>query len=49
MWMKAIAPMAALLFLAPFEARAQDAYAGKTLTLSTHTGPGGGYDTLIRL
>jgi tripartite-type tricarboxylate transporter receptor subunit TctC len=30
-------------------AQAQDFYAGKTLTLSTHTGPGGGYDTLIRL
>jgi len=30
-------------------AQAQDFYAGKTLTMSTHTGPGGGYDTLIRL
>jgi len=30
-------------------AQGQDFYAGKTLTLSTHTGPGGGYDTLIRL
>ena len=30
-------------------ALAQDFYAGKTITLSTHTGPGGGYDTLIRL
>lgn len=30
-------------------ARAQDFYAGKTITLSTHTGPGGGYDTLLRL
>ncbi|MDB5597196.1 MAG: tripartite tricarboxylate transporter family receptor [Hyphomicrobiales bacterium] len=28
---------------------AQDFYAGRTITLSTHTGPGGGYDTLIRL
>jgi tripartite-type tricarboxylate transporter receptor subunit TctC len=31
------------------DAQAQDFYAGKTLTMSTHTGPGGGYDTLIRL
>jgi tripartite-type tricarboxylate transporter receptor subunit TctC len=28
---------------------AQDFYAGRTITLSTHTGPGGGYDTLLRL
>ncbi|MDB5509894.1 MAG: efflux transporter protein [Hyphomicrobiales bacterium] len=28
---------------------AQDFYAGKTITMSTHTGPGGGYDTLLRL
>jgi len=30
-------------------AQAQDFYAGKTIAMSTHTGPGGGYDTLIRL
>lgn len=30
-------------------ASAQDFYAGKTITLSTHTGAGGGYDTLLRL
>ena len=34
---------------APQTAQAQDFYAGKTVTLSTHTGPGGGYDTLLRL
>lgn len=28
---------------------AQDFYAGKTITMSTHTGAGGGYDTLLRL
>ena len=42
------AAVAALLLLSS-AAQAQDFYAGKTLTLSTHTGPGGGYDTLIRL
>ncbi len=47
MWIRVLAPMVALLFFAPVQA--QDFYAGKTLTLSTHTGPGGGYDTLIRL
>ncbi len=30
-------------------AKADEFYAGKTLTMSTHTGPGGGYDTLLRL
>ena len=30
-------------------ARAQDFYAGKTVTFSTHVAPGGGYDTYIRL
>ena len=30
-------------------AQAQDFYAGRTISISTHTGPGGGYDTLIRL
>jgi tripartite-type tricarboxylate transporter receptor subunit TctC len=33
----------------PRAAWAQDFYAGKTITMSTHTGPGGGYDTLLRL
>lgn len=28
---------------------ASDFYAGKTITMSTHTAPGGGYDTLLRL
>ncbi len=48
--MNHLAPLAAVLSLglaAPV--LAQDAYAGKTITLSTHTGPGGGYDTLLRL
>ena len=30
-------------------ANAADFYAGKTITMSTHTGPGGGYDTYLRL
>lgn len=30
-------------------AAAADFYAGKTITMSTHTGPGGGYDTYLRL
>jgi tripartite-type tricarboxylate transporter receptor subunit TctC len=30
-------------------AHAEDFYAGKIITMSTHTGPGGGYDTLLRL
>jgi tripartite-type tricarboxylate transporter receptor subunit TctC len=30
-------------------AHAADFYAGKTITMSTHTGPGGGYDALLRL
>jgi tripartite-type tricarboxylate transporter receptor subunit TctC len=48
MLLRALAPMAALMLFAPC-ALAQDFYAGKTLSLSTHAGPGGGYDTLIRL
>ncbi len=28
---------------------AEDFYAGKTISISTHTGPGGGYDTYLRL
>lgn len=30
-------------------ASASDFYQGKTITMSTHTAPGGGYDTLLRL
>jgi hypothetical protein len=30
-------------------AAAEDFYAGKTISISTHTGPGGGYDTYLRL
>src|SRR5215467_15423018 len=30
-------------------ANAQDFYAGKTISMSTHTAPGGGYDTYLRL
>jgi len=30
-------------------AAAEDFYAGKTISMSTHTGPGGGYDTYLRL
>ena len=35
--------------LTPAKAAEKDFYAGKTITMSTHTGPGGGYDTLLRL
>jgi tripartite-type tricarboxylate transporter receptor subunit TctC len=42
--------IAALITLtSPCVASAQEFYAGKTITMSTHTGPGGGYDTLLRL
>ena len=37
------------LAVAGGQARAEDFYAGKTITFSTHTAPGGGYDTLLRL
>jgi tripartite-type tricarboxylate transporter receptor subunit TctC len=30
-------------------ANAEDFYAGKTISISTHTNPGGGYDTYLRL
>src|SRR5262249_45836253 len=30
-------------------ASAEDFYAGKTISMSTHTSPGGGYDTYLRL
>ena len=51
MRIRALAPMAALSLVAASVslAQAQDFYAGKTIAMSTHTGPGGGYDTLIRL
>jgi tripartite-type tricarboxylate transporter receptor subunit TctC len=45
--------MAALLVaaaaLVPASAKADDFYAGKTITMSTHTAAGGGYDTYLRL
>lgn len=47
-FMPSLAMVAGLASLSP-GALAQDFYAGKTITLSTHTGPGGGYDTLLRL
>jgi tripartite-type tricarboxylate transporter receptor subunit TctC len=31
------------------QALADDFYAGRTITMSTHTAPGGGYDTLLRM
>src|SRR5262249_59632705 len=40
--------MAALL-LAPAVVRADDFFAGKTITLSTHSEPGGGYESYLRL
>jgi tripartite-type tricarboxylate transporter receptor subunit TctC len=42
-----LAAFAACVFGVPVHA--EDFYAGKTITMSTHTGPGGGYDTLLRL
>ena len=43
--------MCAVLALAGGEGRADaaDFYAGKTITMSTHASPGGGYDTYLRL
>jgi tripartite-type tricarboxylate transporter receptor subunit TctC len=35
--------------LTPSPLLAEEFYAGKTITMSTHTGPGGGYDTYLRL
>src|SRR5215510_14541828 len=43
----ALALAAALLAQSPVVA--EDFYAGKTISISTHTGPGGGYDTNLRL
>jgi tripartite-type tricarboxylate transporter receptor subunit TctC len=34
---------------APHSPRADDFYAGKTITMMVHTTPGGGYDTYVRL
>ena len=48
-WMRPVFMAMALLGAGGAGAQTQDFFAGKTLTLSTHTGPGGGYDTLIRL
>ena len=39
----------ALLALMTTTTIANDFYKGKTITMSTHTAPGGGYDTLLRL
>src|SRR5689334_12356950 len=33
----------------PAPVAAEDFYTGKTISISTHTGPGGGYDTYLRL
>lgn len=41
--------MAAAVVLAPPLAVANDFYAGKTISMSTHTAAGGGYDTYLRL
>jgi tripartite-type tricarboxylate transporter receptor subunit TctC len=43
----ALALTAILLVQSPVAA--EDFYAGKTISMSTHTGPGGGYDTYLRL
>jgi tripartite-type tricarboxylate transporter receptor subunit TctC len=43
----AVLTVAALGQAAP--ASAEDFYAGKTILMSTHTAPGGGYDTYLRL
>jgi tripartite-type tricarboxylate transporter receptor subunit TctC len=50
-WREALAGcLVALLAQAlPETAGASDFYAGKTISMSTHTGPGGGYDTYLRL
>jgi tripartite-type tricarboxylate transporter receptor subunit TctC len=45
--MKGFGRLAAVAACVPVHA--EDFYAGKTITMSTHTGPGGGYDTLLRL
>jgi tripartite-type tricarboxylate transporter receptor subunit TctC len=36
-------------FVEVVPATAEDFYAGKSISISTHTGPGGGYDTYLRL
>lgn len=47
-WMAGIVLLATCILPAG-RACAEDFFAGRTITLSTHTGPGGGYDALIRL
>lgn len=48
--MKGIVGLAAMaVCTAVLPACAEEFYAGKSITISTHTGPGGGYDTLLRL
>ena len=44
-----LAAAAALFCLAPISGNAQDFYAGKTITMSTHGGVGGEYDAYLRL
>src|SRR5215510_202592 len=39
----------AAILLVQSPVAAEDFYAGKTISFSTHTGPGGGYDTYLRL
>jgi tripartite-type tricarboxylate transporter receptor subunit TctC len=43
------AVLAATLLLVATSSRADDFFAGKTITLMAHTAPGGGYDTYLRL
>src|SRR5262249_55919510 len=46
---KTLFAAAAGLVLAAVPAHAQDFYPGKTISLSTHSTPGAGYDTYLRL
>jgi tripartite-type tricarboxylate transporter receptor subunit TctC len=43
------AAMVLLIVVAPQTLRAEEFYAGKTITMMVHTTPGGGYDTYVRL
>jgi len=43
------AALAVATLAAPHVARADDFFAGKTITLSTHSEPGGGYESYLRL
>src|SRR5215510_4575243 len=45
----AVATMALFVGVTPDGARAQDYFTGKTITLSTHSEVGGGYDVYLRL